>query len=164
MVARITRVRWHVTALLRAPVVSRTAGAQQTAESAGASRCSPSRSTARTLIDYLGESVANLIRSRLEASVAGARVVDAAPLVASPERGCRPGRVGGRSLRSISRVDVGAAFIISGSITELAGSYSLDVRVTSAAPAQPGQTLVVTADREDELLGNGCQRRGRPGA
>jgi len=100
-------------------------------------------------LDYLGESVANLIRSRLEAS-GRARVVDAARVSERVE----PGAAAGASeveLRAIAR-DLGSGFVISGSLTELAGRYSLDVRVTPAEPAQPGRTLVVTAEREDELL------------
>jgi outer membrane protein insertion porin family len=99
---------------------------------------------------YLGDSIANLIRSRLEAG-GQVRVLDSA----------RVGRVvtadaaAGASeaqLRDFAGA-LGAGFVVTGSITELAGSFSLDVRVTPAAAAQPGQTVVVTADREDELLG-----------
>jgi outer membrane protein insertion porin family len=100
-------------------------------------------------LDYLGESVANLIRSRLEAS-GRVRVLDAARV---SQRVGPDGAAGASEaeLRALAR-DLGSGFVVSGSLTELAGRYSLDVRVTSAAPAQPGHTLVVTADREDELL------------
>ena len=100
-------------------------------------------------LDYLGESVANLIRSRLEAS-GQVRVLDAAHV----SQRVGPDAAAGASeaqLRALAR-DLGSGFVVSGSLTELGGRYSLDVRVTSAAPAQPGHTLVVTADREDELL------------
>ena len=100
-------------------------------------------------LDYLGESVANLIQTRLEASgqvrlVAADQVsqrVDAAAAAGSSEQ----------ELRSLAR-DLGSAFVLSGSLTELAGRFSLDVRVIPAAAAQPAQTLVVTAAQEDELL------------
>jgi len=100
-------------------------------------------------LDYLGESVANLIRSRLEAS-GQVRVVDADRV----SQRIGPDGAAGASetqLREVAR-DLGAGFIVTGSLTELAGSYSLDVRVTPAAPARPSQTMVVTAKREDELL------------
>jgi TolB-like protein len=84
---------------------------------------------------YLGESVANLIRSRIEAS-GQASVLDAAQV---SQRVGASGAAGASEtqLREIAR-DLGAGFVISGSLTELAGRYSLDVRVTPAAPAQPG--------------------------
>jgi outer membrane protein insertion porin family len=100
-------------------------------------------------LDYLGESVANLIRSRLEAS-GQVRVVDAARV---SQRVGPDGAAGASKaeLRALAR-DLGSGFAVSGSLTELAGRYSLDVRVTPVEPAQPGRTLVMTAEREDELL------------
>jgi outer membrane protein insertion porin family len=100
-------------------------------------------------LDYLGESVANLIRTRLEAS-GKVRVLDTARV---SERVGLDGAVGASEtqLREIAR-DLESGFVVTGSLTELAGSYSLDVRVTPAAPAQASRTMVVTADREDELL------------
>jgi len=65
-------------------------------------------------LDYLGESLANLVRTRLEA---------------------------------------GGEVRVTGSVTELAGRYSLDVHVTPAAVALRGHTLVLTAERDEELLG-----------
>jgi outer membrane protein insertion porin family len=100
-------------------------------------------------LDYLGESVANLIRSRLEAGGA-VRVIAVADVLTRVGSGGVPG-ASSAELRSIAD-DLGADFVISGSLTELAGRFSLDVRVTPAAAAQPAQTLVVTAQREDELL------------
>jgi outer membrane protein insertion porin family len=100
-------------------------------------------------LDYLGESVANLIRSRLAAS-GQVRVLDAAHV----SQRVGPDAAAGASeaeLRSLAG-DLSSGFVVSGSLTELGGRYSLDVRVTSAVPAQPGHTLVVTADREEELL------------
>ncbi|MEE9607718.1 MAG: outer membrane protein assembly factor BamA [Myxococcota bacterium] len=95
-------------------------------------------------LDYLGESLANLLRARLEAS-GEVRVLD-------------PGRVGSAPapaaearVREVAR-ELGAAWVVSGSLTELAGRYSLDVRVTPAEPALSSHTLVLTADRDDELL------------
>ena len=46
---------------------------------------------------------------------------------------------------------MGAAYVVTGSVTELAGRYSLDVHVTPAAVALGGRTLVLTAERDEEL-------------
>ncbi|MBW2400715.1 MAG: hypothetical protein JRG80_15785 [Deltaproteobacteria bacterium] len=100
-------------------------------------------------LDYLGESVSDLIRSRLEAS-GEARVLETADVLARVGLGGVPG-ASDRKLRELAS-DLGADFVISGSLTELAGRFSLDVRVTPAASAQAGRTLVVTAEREDELI------------
>ena len=100
-------------------------------------------------IDYLGESLANLISSRLEASgrlrvlepVAAAGRLDQAAL-----RETRDG-----ALRGIAE-QLAADYLVTGSLTELAGRYSLDVRVTPAAIGLESRTLVLTAERDDALL------------
>ena len=100
-------------------------------------------------LDYLGESLANLVRTRLEASdevrVLGA---DATPdaLAETAEA-----QAGDAALRRLA-AEVGADYIVTGSVTELAGRYSLDVRATPAAVALRGHTLVLTAERDEELL------------
>ncbi len=101
-------------------------------------------------IEYLGESLANLIRTRLE-SGGRVAVLDADTVEA---------RLGGADLKEtrdaeLRRIagELGAAYVVTGSVTELAGRYSLDVRVTPASPGIEGQTLVLTADKDDELLG-----------
>ncbi len=101
-------------------------------------------------IDYLGESLANLIRTRLEAG-GRVEVLDADAVEA---------RIGGADLKEtrdaeLRRIasELGAAYVVTGSVTELAGLYSLDVRVTPASPGIEGQTLVLTAEKDDELLG-----------
>lgn len=53
-------------------------------------------------------------------------------------------------LRELAR-EVGAQWVVQGSLTELAGAYSLDVRVTPAGEAIPSRTMVFTADGEPEL-------------
>jgi outer membrane protein insertion porin family len=100
-------------------------------------------------LDYLGDSVANLIRSRLEAG-GQVGVLDAAKVSRTVSADAAAG-ASEAQLREFAGA-LGAGFVVTGSITELAGSFSLDVRVTPAAAAQPGRTMVVTADREDELL------------
>jgi outer membrane protein insertion porin family len=100
-------------------------------------------------IDYLGESLSNLIRARLEAS-GELRVLDpddvAARLPADPEA-----LRDDAALRSVA-TDLAIDYVVSGSLTELAGRYSLDVRVTPASEALRSHTLVLTAERDDELL------------
>lgn len=100
-------------------------------------------------IGYLGDSLANLIRSRLEAS-AGLHSLTTTPI----DPGFDAERLAGMGedeLRALAG-DLGADFLVSGSVTELAGRYSLDVRVTPAAAGVPGKSLVFVAEQEDELL------------
>ena len=87
------------------------------------------------------------MRSRLEAT-GRVSLIDGGPAAAS--RGAAVGEEAA-ALRALA-TDLGANYVVSGSITELAGHYSLDARVTAASPAQPGRTLVLTAADEDELL------------
>jgi TolB-like protein len=100
-------------------------------------------------LDYLGESLANLVRTRLEAS-GEVRVLDAS---ATPDAraATAEAQAGDAALRQLA-ADVGADYIVTGSVTELAGRYSLDVRATPAAIALRGHTLVLTAERDEELL------------
>jgi outer membrane protein insertion porin family len=95
-------------------------------------------------VDYLGESISNLIRSRLEARGEVA-VIDISPL----GEGSR--QTSDSDLRGIA-TGVGADTVVSGSLTELAGHFSLDVRVTPAAIGLRSHTFVLTARRDDELL------------
>ena len=95
-------------------------------------------------VDYLGESISNLIRSRLEARGQLA-LID----VSLPDEKSR--QASDSDLRGIA-TEVGADTIVSGSLTELAGHFSLDVRVTPAAIGLQSHTFVLTARRDDELL------------
>jgi outer membrane protein insertion porin family len=95
-------------------------------------------------VDYLGESISNLIRSRLEARGEVA-VIDISPT------GDASRQASDSDLRGIA-TGVGADTVVSGSLTELAGHFSLDVRVTPAAIGLRSHTFVLTARRDDELL------------
>jgi outer membrane protein insertion porin family len=99
--------------------------------------------------DTLGDSVADLLRTRLEAS-GRVRVLDAAATRAAA------GDVGTESddeaLRATAQ-RLAVDHVVTGSITELAGRYSLDVRATSASAGVESFTQVFTAASEDELLG-----------
>jgi outer membrane protein insertion porin family len=100
-------------------------------------------------LDYLGASLANLVRTRLEAS--GEVRVLAADATPDALAETAEAQAGDTALRRLA-ADVGADYIVSGSVTELAGRYSLDVRATPAAVALRGHTLVLTAERDEELL------------
>jgi outer membrane protein insertion porin family len=119
------------------------------AEAAAVVAVLPFRVHSAKPIDYLGDSLADLIRSRLEAS-GDVRVLDTAAL--RERLGDEPpADLGAAALRQIAD-ELGVAYIVTGSLTELAGSFSLDVRLTPAAIARPTHTLVLTATRDDELL------------
>ncbi|MCH2172375.1 outer membrane protein assembly factor BamA [Myxococcota bacterium] len=100
-------------------------------------------------IEFLGTSLSNLVRSRLEeggqVTVVPAEQVDEV----LGGRAAEPTSDG--AVREIA-VELGAGFVVAGSITELAGSYSLDVRLTPAAVGQPSRTRVLTAESDSELL------------
>jgi outer membrane protein insertion porin family len=95
-------------------------------------------------LDYLGESISNLIRSRLAARGAVA-VIDVSAL------GEVSRQAADSDLRDIA-TRLGTDTVVSGSLTELAGHFSLDVRVTPAAIGLRSHTFVLTAQRDDELL------------
>ncbi|MBW2714579.1 MAG: outer membrane protein assembly factor BamA [Deltaproteobacteria bacterium] len=95
-------------------------------------------------VDYLGESISNLIRSRLEAR-GEVSLID----VALPDGAIQ--QASDSDLRELA-TEAGADTVVSGSLTELAGHFSLDVRVTPAAIGLRSHTFVLTARRDNELL------------
>jgi outer membrane protein insertion porin family len=124
------------------------AGAQSEPEQPGVAVL-PFRVHSAKPIDYLGESLANLIASRLEAS-GRVRVLDPAAVEGRLDPAAlRETR--DSALRAIAE-ELAADYLVTGSLTELAGRYSLDVRVTPAAIGLESQTLVLTAERDDALL------------
>jgi outer membrane protein insertion porin family len=99
-------------------------------------------------LDYLETSLAELLVTRLESS---GRI-----LVVESET-VREGLIavaGERSETTVRRLagDLGADWVVAGSLTELAGRYSLDVKVTPIDARDPTRTLVFTAQDDDELL------------
>jgi len=94
----------------------------------------------------LGEELASDLRARLE-TFGTLRVLDATSSAAAAAR-VVPGDES--ALRQIAR-SLGVDFVVSGTLTELAGRYNLDVRVTAAEPGQPGLTQVRTAASPEEL-------------
>jgi len=99
-------------------------------------------------LDYLGESLANLMRTRLEAS--GKLRVLPAGAIPDAQAEKAEAQASDAALRALA-ADAGADWVVTGSVTELAGRYSLDVRVTPAAVGLRGHTLVFTAERDEEL-------------
>ena len=96
-------------------------------------------------LDYLEASLADLLTTRLEAT--GAVDVLERDAATDPYRtatGSEPG------LRAIA-LERGARFVITGSLTELAGQYSLDLRVAPAAGGAAA-TLDAAASGDDQLL------------
>ena len=74
-------------------------------------------------VEYLGRSLADLLRSRLEAT-GQLLVLDAATSENAAGSGAPP--------RTTAR-ELSADYLVTGSLTELAGRFSLDVRITAAA-------------------------------
>jgi outer membrane protein insertion porin family len=100
-------------------------------------------------IDYLGESLADLLRTRLEAG-GKLRVLDAAASGGLPRP--QPGETQDAALRRAAR-SLGADYVVTGSLTELAGRYDLAVRVTPSAIGLESHTQVYSAQQDEELLG-----------
>ena len=96
-------------------------------------------------LQYLEQSLADLLTTRLEAT--GAVDVLERDAATDPYRlgtGAEPG------LRAIA-LERGARFVIPGSLTELAGQYSLDLRV-SPSTGGAASTLDAAASGDDQLL------------
>jgi outer membrane protein insertion porin family len=137
-----------------APAVPEPASAQQPdpalAADAPAVAVIPFRVHSAKPIDYLGESLANLLRARLEAS-GRVRVLDPDAVDAQLSESERT-ETRDPALREIA-TRLAADQLVTGSITELAGRYSLDIRVTPAAPGLEAEAFVLTAEQDEELLG-----------
>jgi outer membrane protein insertion porin family len=98
-------------------------------------------------VDYLGSTLADLLRARLETS--GQLLV----LDVGASQRAADAQI---SARALAR-ELPADYVVTGSLTELAGRFSLDVRITPAAPGRPAHTQVWTAAAEEELLGRVAQ-------
>lgn len=98
---------------------------------------------------HLETSIADELTSQLEAS-GKVTVVDAV-VVREALIAHVAGERTDEMLRKLAR-EVGAEWVVQGSVTELAGSYSLDVRVAPAGERVPTRTMVFTANGDAELL------------
>jgi len=108
-------------------------------------------------LGYLTESLSELLAARLDASSeleAVPKEEVAALLVGSP----RADRSDAQ-LRSLGK-RLGVSAVVSGSLTELAGRFSLDARVTPVDGAR-SHTIVMTTANEEELLGRLDELAGR---
>ncbi len=99
-------------------------------------------------LDYLESSLAELLSTRLEAS-GRALVVEA--VTVRETLIAWPGEKTEDVLRRLAR-ELHADWVVVGSLTELAGRYSLDVRVTPVASRVATETMVLAAQGDDELL------------
>jgi len=100
-------------------------------------------------LGYLEQSLADLLSSRLEAS--GRILVVDAVIVREALVDYAAGELTDRALRDLAR-ELGADYVVSGSLTELAGHFSLDVQVTPVESDAASETIVFTASSEDQLL------------
>ncbi len=100
-------------------------------------------------LEYLETSLVDLLASRLESSGRVEVVQSVVVREAMVEHAA--GERTDLALRRLAR-EVGADYVVAGSLTALAGRFSLDVRVTPVTSAFAAETLVFTADGEDELL------------
>jgi outer membrane protein insertion porin family len=108
-------------------------------------------------LDYLESSLAELLATRLEAS-GEVEVVEA--LTVRETLVAWPGERSEDALRRLAR-ELKADWVVVGSLTELAGQYSLDVRVTPVESRVTTSTLVYSARGDDELLDRVNELAGR---
>ncbi|MEN8161435.1 MAG: POTRA domain-containing protein, partial [Myxococcota bacterium] len=108
-------------------------------------------------LDYLESSLAELLATRLEAS-GEVEVVEA--LTVRETLVAWPGERSEDALRRLAR-ELAADWVVVGSLTELAGQYSLDVRVTPVESRVTTSTLVYSANGDDELLDRVNELAGR---
>jgi outer membrane protein insertion porin family len=108
----------------------------------------PFRVNSAKPLDNLERSLPELLRTRLEAT---GRVTVRDPALVRERAGTRVAAdPTDMTVRKVSE-ELGAQYGVMGSLTELAGRFSLDARVVSTQPGVAGQSLVFTAENEDEL-------------
>ena len=131
-----------------------TAGLDETAgasEDLGYVAILPFRVHSARSLGYLTESLGELLAKRLPERSSKLAVID--PVVIKAATGPVRGELDDSELRMIAE-RLGARAAVSGSLTELAGRFSLDVRVIPASPDARSQTIVITAESEEELVGH----------
>jgi TolB-like protein len=100
-------------------------------------------------LGHLERSLADLLESRLEAS--GRVTVVESLVVREAMLGYAGGDLTEEALRQLAD-EVDADYVVAGSLTELAGRYSLDVRVTPVREGVSSHSLAYLAQGDDELL------------
>ena len=149
---RLTRRTWLGAAWLVATMLSSPAAAQTPVGPEAAAEASvavlPFQVHSAKPLGYLESSLADLLMTRLEAS-GRVRVLESAAV-----RGSVVAHAGERSDATVRRMahELGADQVVAGSLTELAGRYSLDVKVVPGEAGAATRTLVFTAESEQELL------------
>jgi outer membrane protein insertion porin family len=98
-------------------------------------------------LDQLQRSIPELLQSRL---VAAGRIDMVDPAIVKDAAARLRAEPDDAELRKLAR-ELGADEVVSGSLTELAGHFSLDVRVTPRDPQVASQSMVFTAESEDGL-------------
>jgi outer membrane protein insertion porin family len=109
----------------------------------------PFRTHSARPLGYITVSLADFLATRLEdtGKVSVVRSERVLEVLGNPDRL----DLSDAELKDLAR-RLGVRAVISGSITELAGQFSMDVQVTPAGPAK-SRTIVIIADSEDELHG-----------
>jgi len=105
--------------------------------------------SARDLGD-LSESLPQLLAQQLE-SAGTIEVIDPSQLESLGERGTSD--LTDAELRALAD-QLGVDAVVAGSLTELAGRFSLDLRVTPAQSGARSHTVVLSAGSEDQLVAN----------
>jgi TolB-like protein len=100
-------------------------------------------------VGYLTESLSDLLATRMEAT--GKVDVMGSQQVMETLGPSDPSSLSEDELKNLAR-RLAVNAVISGSLTELAGRFSLDVRMTEAGPAR-SESIVIIAQSEEDLLG-----------
>lgn len=109
----------------------------------------PFRVNSAKPLEHLESSLPELLRTKLEAT---GRVTVRDPALVRERAATRVAAdPTDTTVRKVSE-ELGARYGVSGSLTELAGRFSLDARIVATQPGVASQSLVFTASSEDELL------------
>lgn len=110
----------------------------------------PFRVNSARPLDHLERSLPDLLRTKLEAT---GRVVVRDPAMVRDRAGARVSAdPTDTTVRAVSS-ELGVRHGVTGSLTELAGRFSLDARIVATQPGVASQSIVLTAANEDELQG-----------
>lgn len=110
----------------------------------------PFRVNSARPLDHLERSLPDLLRTKLEAT---GRVVVRDPAMVRDRAGARVSAdPTDTTVRTVSG-ELGVRHGVTGSLTELAGRFSLDARIVATQPGVASQSIVLTAANEDELQG-----------